>query len=80
MRTAATRLFKFDASRIAQHGVRARCSLALRLDGLRDRLPGSKRRGLLSVGPLLLPYKILELTAAIVKAILKTITPLANFL
>ena len=36
MRTAATRLFNFNASRIAQHGVRARCSLALHPSGLRD--------------------------------------------
>ena len=46
----------------------------------RYRLPSSKRRGSLSIGPLPLPYKILKPTAIIVKTILKTITLLANFL
>jgi len=44
------------------------------------RLPSFRRRGLSSIGPLPLPYKILEPAAAIVKAISKTTTPLANFL
>ena len=46
----------------------------------RYKLLNFKRRGLSSIGPLLLLYKILEPIAATVKAILKTIIPLINFL